>query len=526
MTSAYAAECNRRNAQKSTGPRSPEGKERSRWNALKHGATARLLALPGEDRDELDRERDAWIASRTTDDPVERAILERAFEAWLQLGRTLRAQQGRVEQRMREAELVERRKAWDDAFELGNRLFRDSNGPSQFYPNRPPIVGTTLSSGNDAPGDPDQPARLVLRLESTAAGCRWLLARWNELREILEAGECWLSPERFRAIRLLGKQPLDAIVDRDVRRIFLACHVLRPTTKSPFEDLLREVGDSPLNSQSVFRPALKQLTTGPFTPKSPAEAREVLTSLVDRATSQLEVLLAEHEAREAEQAASPADRHAFDLEHDSELMRRYEASCDRSFHRALTQLRLLRKDAQTNPGRGARKKVVETDQPKLAILMVDHEKETREQPRAEVTHADVPQALVEMSPVAVGPVPPSPAAVDGGFGSASETDPKLRNEPVAASTTCDDLASDTGISAEPDTGNGRNLRNEADAASSDRDDSADRAIPQAPAAVRSMRHDRGRSRAARPAMPVGSKRRLADCVDVRSLASPTRERLR
>src|SRR6266851_3173564 len=40
-------EANRRNARKSTGPRTEAGKKKSRWNALKHGLTAKRTLVPG-----------------------------------------------------------------------------------------------------------------------------------------------------------------------------------------------------------------------------------------------------------------------------------------------------------------------------------------------------------------------------------------------------------------------------------------------------------------------------------------------
>jgi hypothetical protein len=45
---------NRRNARKSTGPRTPEGKDVSRFNAFKHGLHAESLVIPGEDPAELE----------------------------------------------------------------------------------------------------------------------------------------------------------------------------------------------------------------------------------------------------------------------------------------------------------------------------------------------------------------------------------------------------------------------------------------------------------------------------------------
>ena len=44
-TSSKRAEANRRNAAQSTGPKTPGGRERSRFNAVKHGLRAKTLVL-------------------------------------------------------------------------------------------------------------------------------------------------------------------------------------------------------------------------------------------------------------------------------------------------------------------------------------------------------------------------------------------------------------------------------------------------------------------------------------------------
>ena len=43
-------EANRKNAQKSTGAKSPEGKIRSSLNAWRHGLTGQVATMPNEDR--------------------------------------------------------------------------------------------------------------------------------------------------------------------------------------------------------------------------------------------------------------------------------------------------------------------------------------------------------------------------------------------------------------------------------------------------------------------------------------------
>src|ERR1035441_7537341 len=52
---------NQANAQKSTGPRSVEGKSVSRFNALKHGIDAASIVIPGEDPADYDALADHYL---------------------------------------------------------------------------------------------------------------------------------------------------------------------------------------------------------------------------------------------------------------------------------------------------------------------------------------------------------------------------------------------------------------------------------------------------------------------------------
>src|SRR5882762_7476578 len=55
MATPAQIEANRRNALKSTGPRTPHGKAAVSMNSLRHGLRARTVVLPGENREEFNR---------------------------------------------------------------------------------------------------------------------------------------------------------------------------------------------------------------------------------------------------------------------------------------------------------------------------------------------------------------------------------------------------------------------------------------------------------------------------------------
>jgi hypothetical protein len=95
-TTADRAEINRRNASRSTGPRSPEGRARSRFDAVKHGCRARLPILPGEDPEDHRRRRDAWVDKFAPRDAVETYLVERAVDVSWRLDRADRAELARL----------------------------------------------------------------------------------------------------------------------------------------------------------------------------------------------------------------------------------------------------------------------------------------------------------------------------------------------------------------------------------------------------------------------------------------------
>jgi hypothetical protein len=67
---------NRLNAEKSHGPTSPQGKARSKMNALRHGLTARVVVLPSEDMDAYHTFSKEIVDSLDPQTPVERQFAQ------------------------------------------------------------------------------------------------------------------------------------------------------------------------------------------------------------------------------------------------------------------------------------------------------------------------------------------------------------------------------------------------------------------------------------------------------------------
>ena len=77
MATEAQTNANRANAQKSTGPRTPEGKAVVAQNAVQHGLLARQAVIPGEDGEEFDRYRAQMRAELAPVGLVEARLVER-----------------------------------------------------------------------------------------------------------------------------------------------------------------------------------------------------------------------------------------------------------------------------------------------------------------------------------------------------------------------------------------------------------------------------------------------------------------
>ncbi len=92
MATEAQVNANRRNAEKSTGPRTPEGKAAVGQNAVKHGLSGRLDVIKGEEQAEFDRHREALLKELRPRGAVGAMLAERAVSLSWRLKRVQRMQ--------------------------------------------------------------------------------------------------------------------------------------------------------------------------------------------------------------------------------------------------------------------------------------------------------------------------------------------------------------------------------------------------------------------------------------------------
>ena len=99
MTTSAQIRRNQQNAKHSTGPRTVEGKNRSRFNAVKHACTAKLVLLPAEKPAEFNERTKAFFEHFLPQNPYEVVLTEDAVYCSWQVKRCREALSTRMHRR-------------------------------------------------------------------------------------------------------------------------------------------------------------------------------------------------------------------------------------------------------------------------------------------------------------------------------------------------------------------------------------------------------------------------------------------
>ncbi len=358
-TSKAKIEANRRNSRMSKGPTSVDGKARSRYNALKHGMTAKTVLLPGDDPQEFAGRLRYLQDDLQARNSLEAVVIERlAGDLW-KSDRSDRSFCNRINFRLRHESDDQARKDADEAIELGQHLLWQPEFPLPVGALEGEVKGALAKFPlADVPGDPKHPARLLLKLQATVAGCDWLLKRWDELRFRVENGGPWVMEDVWKMVRLLGKTAIEMKDDFQVALLVLASLALEPepaaepVCEPKFAEAVRAISRNDGLSRVVegitrlcepFQQALARMPLDKLAPENEAQARQRLTAVVEEELGRIGRIRARlQKIADADLAEAPV-RLAFETGTEGDRQRRYVLSYERLVNRRIDTFLKVRK---------------------------------------------------------------------------------------------------------------------------------------------------------------------------------------
>ena len=350
MATASQRAASRLNGARGQGPTSERGRLISSKNSLKHGFRSERVAEEVESSSALEERRRTWLAQCDAQTDMDEFLITSNVVLSFSLERVWRTAAACLDREKEDAD----DKAIDRARELGSRLYFDPTGPISKYGLETVVfdqVGTSSSGEKD---EAYQPAKLVNELESTMVGCRWLLHEWELLKDRAVHG-IWYSPDRLKAVRLLGFQPVDAIDQWCVAMIFVASNSFMRLGETGFEDLLSDMSPVALE-RLVLR--VKARFRDLFFDWTEIEYRQMLIDLIDENVLALQAKLEWHKTQNARCGGDrKGDELAFDYSPRGASMRQYELRCKTSFERGVAR---FNKHAQDRI-KGAGKRVAGRD---------------------------------------------------------------------------------------------------------------------------------------------------------------------
>src|SRR5437763_7459611 len=209
MTSYKQIEANRRNARRSTGPITQEGKLRSRRNAVRHGLTAETVIGALEDSEDYKAFEAAVIADYDAQSAVERELVLRLASLLWRIRRATTMETGLFQ--IQAKQLLEFRRRRDAQQRLIRRLFAPSDIDDTVKSDSEYIPQADISGLNADPCAPDL-AQCFLRLANLPSYpldrlSRYEAALWRQAGQtifalhVLHRRNLWERPSRSRLNR-------------------------------------------------------------------------------------------------------------------------------------------------------------------------------------------------------------------------------------------------------------------------------------------------------------------------------------
>ena len=278
-TSRARSEANRKNAMKSTGPRSAAGKLKSRGNALKHGLSGEGSCLLPEDEAKVARQFDALAPCLDLRDEKDRLMCLRASVMAIKLERCI-------------------------AHEFATVAMNVRNAISDYDEERHAEVRRIAN------GFGDDPAGARRRLMRTNEGVDFLIDRWKDMRESLDQTGEFSHDDLLRVDYLQGRRHDAPGISR--------MKALGEATRGDF-------------SHSEFDPAGDLRKMNALKESSTIALDKLLGEQVEKLEKHRKTL--DHETAARDRAEAPI-RALVDLSSRGVLYRRYESAASRELHKA------------------------------------------------------------------------------------------------------------------------------------------------------------------------------------------------
>jgi hypothetical protein len=315
---------NRDNAKRCTGPKTVEGKEHVKYNALKHGfRCTSLVIMPNEDPDEYTARVGDWLTDLRPANAAEENLIRHAADlSWL-IDRA----------KWQEGQLLYQQVS--DAMARAERAGADRHRDAlrKLLPTAAEAASSRL--------DPTDARQLRTLVETTADGCHHLLSVWQGLRASVQAGQPWDDEQELHVIRLLGFGHT-AINDPDMLDVLVANRLARDPKLNEYS-----WRDGPFKIYFGYSAGPKALTRKPA---NVPQAFALMVKTADDEIARLANVLAERDrAPDAAQVINPATTHAITgTSVDVEKMRKYREVLSRELFRTLDVLGKVRKEQESH----------------------------------------------------------------------------------------------------------------------------------------------------------------------------------